>query len=392
MVPEKSEGHQHKRSQRIRARYNERMNKMIVSNLVHRPIRSLISVFAIAIEVTLMLVIVGLMFGMMNDQKERQAGIGADAMVRPPGSSVILSASGAPLSIKVADVLRKLDHVKAVAPVLLQGTTAGTVETIYGIDLATWNELGSPFRFLSGGPYQGPNDVIVDDYFANSAHAKVGQEITILNHQFRISGIVAHGKGGRKFLPITTLQEMTGAQGKASIFYVKLDDPRNFDAFKKEALSVPGMSQYQIESVKEWLSLITPEALPGFSIAVKVVIGVAVCIGFIVIFQSMYTAVMERTREIGILKSLGASRSYIVNVILRETALLAIVGIILGIVISYVTQSALFAAFPTLPVQVGAEHWVWKSTVIAVIGALIGALYPAFKAAQKDPIDALAYE
>lgn len=368
------------------------MNKMIISNLIHRPIRSLISVFAIAIEVTLMLVIVGLMFGMMNDQKERQAGIGADAMVRPPGSSVILSASGAPLSIKVADVLRKLDHVKAVSPVLLQGTTAGTVETIYGIDLATWNALGSPFRFLSGGPYQGPNDVIVDDYFANSAHAKVGQEITVLNHRFRISGIVAHGKGGRKFLPITTLQELTGAQGKASIFYVKLDDPKYFDAFKKEALNVPGMSQYQIESVKEWLSLITPEALPGFSIAVKVVIGVAVCIGFIVIFQSMYTAVMERTREIGILKSLGASRSYIVNVILRETAILAILGIILGIVISYVTQSSLFAAFPTLPVQVGAEHWIWKSTVIAVIGALIGALYPAFKAARKDPIDALAYE
>ena len=121
-------------------------------------------------------------------------------------------------------------------------------------------------------------------------------------------------------------------------------------------------------------------------------IGIAVCIGFIVIFQSMYTAVMERTREIGILKSLGASKSYIVNVILRETIILAIAGIILGIAISYTTQSALFARFPTIRVQVGAEHWVWKSAVIAAIGALIGALYPAFKAAQKDPIDALAYE
>jgi putative ABC transport system permease protein len=264
------------------------------------------------------------MFGMLNDTKERQEGIGADAMVRPPGSSMILSASGAPLSVKVGDVLRRLDHVRAVAPVLLQGTTAGTVETIYGIDLPSWESLGSPFHYLSGGPYQGPNDVIVDDYFANSAHAKVGQEITVLNHQFRISGIVAHGKGGRKFLPITTLQDLTGAQGKASIFYVKLDDPNNFDAFKEEALKVPGMSQYQVESVKEWLSLITPESLPGFSITVKIVIGISVCIGFIVIFQSMYTAVMERTREIGILKSLGASKAYIVNVILRETVIVAI--------------------------------------------------------------------
>jgi len=77
---------------------------------------------------------------------------------------------------------------------------------------------------------------------------------------------------------------------------------------------------------------------------------------------------------------------------LRETAILAIAGIILGIAISYTTQSALFAKFPTIRVQVGAEHWVWKSAVIAVIGAVVGALYPAFKAAQKDPIDALAYE
>ena len=368
------------------------MNKMIVSNLIHRPIRSLISIVAVAVEVTLMLVIVGLMFGMLNDNKERQAGIGADAFVRPPGSSAILSASGAPASVKVADVLRKLPHVRAVAPVLLQAVTGGTIETIYGIDLQTWNQLGSPFRYISGGPFQGPNDIIVDDYFANSEHLHVGDTTKVLAHEFRISGIVEHGKGGRKFLPIHTLQELTGAEGKASIFYINLDNPSNYDAFKAEVAKVPGMSQYVVTSTSEWLSLVTPERLPGFSITVKVVIGIAVCIGFIVIFQSMYTAVMERTREIGILKSLGASKTYIVNVILRETVILAVAGIILGIFISFVTQSALLARFPTIRVQVGAEHWVWKSATIAIVGAMIGALYPAFKAAQKDPIDALAYE
>ncbi|PYY02488.1 MAG: ABC transporter permease [Acidobacteria bacterium] len=369
------------------------MNKMIVSNLVHRPIRSLISIFAIAIEVTLMLVIVGLMFGMLNDNKERQAGIGADAFVRPPGSSAIMSASGAPASVKIADILSKLPHVTAVAPVLLQAVTGGSIETIYGINLATWNKLGSPFRYLSGGPFQGQDDIIVDDYFANSAHLKVGGKTTVLAHDFRVSGIVEHGKGGRKFLPLATLQELTGAQGKASIFYVRLDDPKkNYGEFKEDVAKVPGMSKYVVTSTEEWLSLVTPERLPGFSITVRVVIGIAVCIGFIVIFQSMYTAVMERTREIGILKSLGASKAYIVNVIVRETVILAIAGILLGIFISYATQSALLARFPTIRVQVGAESWVWKSSIIAIVGAMIGALYPAFKAAQKDPIDALAYE
>ena len=70
------------------------------------------------------------------------------------------------------------------------------------------------------------------------------------------------------------------------------------------------------------LSQMTPDRLPGFNIALRVVIGIAFIVGFLVIFQSMYTAVLERTREIGILKSLGASKLYIVNVVLRETVAL----------------------------------------------------------------------
>lgn len=137
--------------------------------------------------------------------------------------------------------------------------------------------------------------------------------------------------------------------------------------------------------------MMTPATLPGFSIFIKVVIGVAVCIGFIVIFQSMYTAVMERTREIGILKAMGASKLYIVNVILRETILLALGGIGLGLLLSLLVQTALLYKFPTLRIQLTNE-WAMKAAVIAAIGAILGASYPAFKAAQKDPIDALAYE
>src|ERR1700739_667005 len=91
------------------------MNKMIVGNLVHRPVRSLISIVAVALEVTLILLIVGLSLGMVNDSKQRQAGIGADVVVMPPGSSYIVGLSGAPMPIKIGDVLAKLPHVVAVA-------------------------------------------------------------------------------------------------------------------------------------------------------------------------------------------------------------------------------------------------------------------------------------
>src|SRR5207302_131934 len=367
------------------------MNRMIVANLVHRPVRSLISIIAIALEVTLILLIVGLSLGILNDSRQRQAGLGADVVVMPPGTTVIAGVSGAPLSLKIADLLAKLAHVVEVAPVVMQFSTAGTLEIIYGIDLNSFEKLGGPFHYLEGGPFQGPNDVVVDDVFAKSQHVRVGQTIEILNHAFRVAGIVEHGRGARKFLPITTLQNLIGAQGKASAFYLKLDDPNNAGEVVKEIKSIPGMQSYNVRSMREYLSLMTPTSYPYLGTFINVVIGVSVTIGLIVIFQAMYTAVMERTREIGILKSMGASKAYIVNVILRETALLAVAGIILGILISLVAEKGIVYKMPLVRIEV-TGGWILRATVIAVLGSLAGAVYPAYKAAQKDPIDALAYE
>src|SRR6184192_742270 len=367
------------------------MNKMIVANLVHRPIRSLISIIAIALEVTLILLIVGLCYGMLNDSKNRTAGIGADVIVQPPGSTFLAGISGAPVSIKIANLLAKVPHVTAVSPVIWQVSTGGALEVIDGIDLKSFEAIGGPFRFVKGGPFQGPDDAIIDDYIARQRHYKVGDKMELLNHDFRVCGIVEAGRGARKFVPITTLQDLIGAKDKATVFYVKLDDPKNADEVVKSVKTIPGMEKYTVLSTPDYISMMTPSHLPGFNAFISVVIGVSVIIGFIVIFQAMYAAVMERTREIGILKSMGASKLYVVNVILRETAVLAVVGILLGIGISLLAENALTRRFPTVRVEVSA-HWVMNACLIAMIGELLGALYPAFKAAQKDPIDALAYE
>ena len=366
------------------------MNRMIVGNLVHRPIRSLISVVAVALEVTLILLIVGLSLGMVNDSKQRQAGIGADVVVMPPGSSYIVGLTGAPMPVKIGNVLAKLPHVVVVTPVITQVSTNGAIEVIAGIDLKSYEALG-PFHFVKGGPFQGPDDVLIDDILAKAKHINIGDRIEILNHDFRVAGIVTPGKGARKFLQIGVLQDLIGAKDRASIFYLKLDDPGNADAVVSEIKHVPGMERYVAYSMHYYLSMLTPSNYPGLSTFLKVVIAISVTIGFIVIFQAMYTAVMERTREIGILKSMGASKVYIVNVILRETLMLAIGGIVLGILISLTARIGINHRIPTLRVVV-TGGWILKTTLIAIFGAMLGALYPAFRAAQKDPIEALAYE
>jgi putative ABC transport system permease protein len=311
-------------------------------------------------------------------------------MVMPPGSSGLIAMSGAPISIKVGDILRKIPHVSVAAPVYW-AFSQKPLEIVYGIDLASYDRLPPRFEYLSGGPFAGAQDVIVDDYYAGMNHKKVGDSIEVLNHQFRICGIVPHGKGGRKFLTLDTMQDLHGETGRVSAFYVKLDNPANIEAVEQAIKTTPGMEQYAVRSMQEYLSMMTPDNLPGFNVAIEIVIGIAVIVGFLVIFQSMYTAVMERTREIGILKSLGASKLYIVSVVLRETLMVAIVGIVLGIILSMLTRMVIMDVRPVQRLY-WSNLWVVRATLIAILGAVAGAIYPALKAAQKDPIDALAYE
>ncbi|MGC2153695.1 MAG: FtsX-like permease family protein, partial [Terriglobales bacterium] len=237
-----------------------------------------------------------------------------------------------------------------------------------------------------------PYDVIIDDVLAQThGGLKVGDTLMVMKHPFRISGIVEHGKGGRKLLPISTMGELMGSEGKATLFYIKVDDPANEEKVIEEIHATPGLGNYPVQTMEDWNSMMTPDRLPGFNIALDVVTTIAVIVGFLVIFQSMYTAVLERTREIGILKSMGASKATIVDVVLRETAVMAVTGVLMGIAGTYGVRALLSHVFPTQHFEITAL-WVARGAGIAFAGALIGAMYPAWIAARKDPIDALAYE
>ena len=367
------------------------MNKLVIGNLLYRPVRTFITMMAVAIEVVMILSIVGIMVGILANSRSEISGIGADTIVRPANSSFISAIGGAPVPASIAGVLARLPHVAAAAPVITDLSTVGSVETIWGIDYASYNAL-KPFVFLAGGPFHGPNDALIDELEADKKPVHhVGDIIEIKAHPFRISGIVEQGKGGRKYVPIQTLGALIGSPTNASLFYLRSDDPANQGLVEQEIHAVPGLGQYNVQSLQALLSQLTASNLPAFTPALNSVIGIAVIIGFLVIFQSMYTAVMERTREIGILKSLGASRAMILNSVLREAALVTVVGIALGVALTMGIKLFLHYRFPTLSFMIPPEWWV-RSLLIAFVGAILGSAYPALKAAAKDPIDALAYE
>jgi putative ABC transport system permease protein len=355
-------------------------------------LRSLISAFAVAIEVIMILSVVAIFYGILNGSRTQQTGTGMDMVVHPGASTALMNTGSASADVRIAKVLAALPHVMVAAPVNIKLTAGTSLENIYGIDFNSYNAL-RPFVFLSGGPFKAPFDVIVDDLEAKAGKGlQVGDTVKVLNHTFTVCGIVEHGKGSRKFIPLDTMDALDGNPGKASAFYLRTEDePKYQEQVRQEVLATDGLQDWSVQTIQELLSTLTPEHLPGFNIALKVIIGIATIIGFMVIFQSMYTAVMERTREIGILKSMGAGRLSIVSVVLRETGLLAIAGICIGVAATYLLRSVLHGRFPTLSFQL-TPAWDGIAVAIALLGALFGALYPALKAAHKDPIDALSYE
>src|SRR5260370_3223847 len=164
----------------------------------------------------------------------------------------------------------------------------------------------------------------------------VRDTLTILNRPWRVSGIYETGMLARLVVPLDTLQKLTANTAKISVIYVKLDDP----ARTKEVIASlqQKLKEYQIRSMEEYASLFSVGSVPMLKEFIWVVIALGVLVGFLVVFLSMYTAVLERTREIGVLKALGASPQYILNILLRATALLSVADSLLCVLLAYVTR------------------------------------------------------
>ena len=367
------------------------INQFVLANVLHRPLRALVSVMAISLEVLMILMVVGICQGMIVETAQRQNGIGADIFLRPPNASVMFSTAGDRISTEDTERLRPLSQIRAISPVLTQLETSDGLVNIFGIDYASFTAVSSGFTFLEGGSFSSEtaDEILIDDLYQRSKGLKVGDTHTLKGRNFKVAGVVRNGKGARVFVPIKTLQELTGWNGQATMMLIKIIDPGQIDAAIQAIQKVlPG---YQVNSSQEWVSLLMNTSPPGLDLFIYVVVGIAAVIGSFAIFLSMYTTIAERTRDIGILKSLGASKAYIVSLILRESVALSLLGLFLGVLLAVAGRSLIEALIPTQPVRLSME-WIGISALLVLVSGVTGALYPAFQAASKDPLVALAYE
>jgi putative ABC transport system permease protein len=347
----------------------------------------LLTAFTIGMQVTMILTLVGISRGLLAESAARAKGTGADIWVRPPGASAI-SFSSAGMSEKMVGYFAKQPHVKMATGMVIH--PIGGVNTVTGIDLDEFTRISGGFRYLQGGPFQGPYELIVDEFYARQNQKNAGDAVQLLNRPWRIAGVVEAGKLGRMFVPIKTLQDLTGNTGKLSQILIKLDGPKFTDSVVADLKKA--LPDYQIYSIEEFTSMFTVTNVPGLNAFIAVIIGLSVVLGFMVVSLTMYAAVLERTREIGVLKALGASPVYVLNILMRETAVLAVIGWIAGILLSFVARWAIKTFVPASLTQQIVPDWWPTALGVALAGALLGAVYPGLKASRQDAIEALSYD
>jgi len=364
--------------------------KLAWENVRFRVVRTLLSVLLIAFSVTSILTLKGMTNGFLDNARKRNEGVGADLLFRPKDSSVLSSFNAAPMSEKFVAKLSMEPHVVAATGVVYEQIGGAGFDSVCGIDPATFNRLSGGFVFLQGHALQKPDDILLDQFYAQQLHAQVGGTVNVLKRNWHVAGIVEPGKLAHLFVGLGVLQDVMASPGKVSAIYLKLDNPANADAVKQQLEAK--YDGYPIYTMKDLEALYSVNNVPLLKYFTDTVLVSSVLFGFIVVALSMYMAVLQRTREIGILKSLGASKNFVMAMILAEATALGVGGTLAGIILSFGTRWVLDTKTPASFPQAIVVEWWPIAGAIAVAGALLGAIFPGILAVRQDPIEALAYE
>ena len=365
------------------------MDSLVLSNIAHRPARTAVSILGTGVGVLLIVFTVGLAHGVLHERGRRESNIGAEIMIRASGTIGLAGGSQFRIPAAHAAELALIQGVRAATPI---GQTFDKSDSGFGqrlIDGIEYDEYANLARISirEGRKLELGDEAIVDPEWKERRHANIGDTVQLFERPFKIVGVYEPPGGGRIKIPLRTLQEQEGAENKASAILIACVDPAMQDEVAARILQ--RFPEDQLIFTRD-LPEIYASGVPALNVFIKVVVGVAAAISVLVILLAMYTTVTERTRQIGILKSLGMSKTAIAWVIEQEAIIVSVLGVVVGVLLTKLAQ-LIVTRTTSLTIEIE-PRWVLIALAVGLLGGTIGALYPALRAARQDAVEALSYE
>jgi putative ABC transport system permease protein len=226
---------------------------------------------------------------------------------------------------------------------------------------------------------------MIDRVLQRNWKLNIGDEYKIFGRPFRIVGIYEPESLGRFKIPLSTLQSSINRPSLCSLILIKVTDTSRQDEIAERIIEL--FPQSSITMTRN-LPILFARGTPALQIFKQVVVGLAILISLLVIMLAMYTTVTERTKLIGVLKSLGASKGWIAGEIEKEALLISLLGTLCGFVISFGGKFVIESLTP-LKVQLQGI-WFFYALLFGMASGGLGALYPALRAARQDAVKALS--
>ncbi len=367
------------------------MNNLVFSNFLHRPARTVVSILGIALGVLLIVFTVGLANGSIRERASREGNINAEILFCPKGSICVTGKASLVLPESQAAEIENVDGVKKVVPIgqtAVESKDTNTGERIIdGINFDQYSSVvGS--QIVEGRLFaEGKDEAIMDTAFETQKNLKVGDKLSIWDRDFTIVGTYEPASGARVKVSLARMQNILGGEGKATGFLIKTNEGFTPDQVAKNIDAKFPDSEIILTRELEELYM---SSVPALGVFLNVIIGVAAIISALVILLTMYTTVTERTRQIGIMKSLGMSNSNIGWIITQEALLISGFGIVTGVLLTIILRY-LLSLVTSLNVDLDITVIVIV-TIVGLLGGAVGGLYPALRAAKLDAVDSLSYE
>ena len=406
------------------------------ANLMHRKLRTALSALAVGLGIALLLVSKGLANGSIAEVGQRMQSVNAELVILPAQDNIIFT-NGAPFpGIFERHIARQTDAhgplAATVIPVFFgQVRMGGQQQRLFGVDPGQMELFLGPRRVIDGQIFDrafafaewanrrlepAPElidavplsdnqladglELVIDDRLRRAGQMdaelgerrpyRLGDQIRLMGKPFRIVGIVEAGVAGRVFAPIQTLREMlNGGEPWSSMFFVKLRD--GVDPAVAADLFQQALGDEARVELKSDYGRLLHQSFAQVSMYMTASSGLALVVCFLFILLTMYTMVIERTREIGILKSLGVTRFGLIRLSIAEALVVSVTGVVIGIGLAYLAKWGIGVAKPLLTVDLHVGLLA-AAVLLGVVGGVLSALYPGYRAARLEPAAALSYE